>query len=193
MIYCFVIITPTVAYANSGIPIVTSSLWGLFICFIPIVVIEIYYLHKKWLMSFKQLAKIVFIANLISTIIGFGLSLVVFSRLASGGHNITLRANVTPFHKVLAVLLEWGQAGGYWPTGAEKIWAVGMAIVLCFLPAFVVSWLSEYLIYFYSIKSLSRDRIRRDILIANLWSYLFLLLYAIYHVITYRFTPERYL
>ncbi len=190
LICIFITMTPATAYADSGAPIVTRSLFGLFICLIPIILIESFYLGRKWGRSFQQIIKAVFIANLISTILGFLVSAVILNVLKSKIDDIVLQARVTPFHKVLAVLLSWGEAGGYWPAGQEKIWTVGIAIVICFLPSFILSWLSECPLFFLSMKGLSHRQIRRDILVANLWSYLFLIAYAIYYVVTYRFVPN---
>lgn len=164
-------------YANAGIPMLVIMMPGFILMFIPIVILESFYLTHKFKIKVKKSFKVVTLSNLVSTIIGIPLSwiILVMLQLLLGGGGVLYDLN-TVFGKFLAVTV---QAPWMLPINKGEGWMILIAAFFLLFIFFFVSWMSEFYITKYLLRNdgFKRLFIRNVVLFANLFSYSFLVLY----------------
>jgi hypothetical protein len=128
--------------ADVGIPMLAVTWPGMLLALIPVVLIEAWVVKSRLRLKAKETVRVVFWANVLSTIIGIPLAwlvlLVLDMVVTSGGTAMGLD---TPWRRFLAVTV---QAPWLVPYSSELYWMVPSA-TLALLPAyFVASWAIEY-------------------------------------------------
>lgn len=161
-------LTPQVAFANAGVPMIFLVMPAFAIAIIPIVIIESVYLAKALHISGRVAGKTATISNLVSTLVGIPLTwilLVVVQLLTGGDKAYGLNSTLD---KILAVT--W-QAPWLIPYESDLHWMVPVAGLVLLIPFFFVSWWSEYLVSKRLIEAHKGATMKRAIRNANLITY----------------------
>ncbi len=144
------------AYANAALPLVFLSLPGMALALAPVIAMESYVLMKILGLSMGSVLSVVFVANVVSTIVGLPVTWLILLPLAK-----------LPEHQIPGVL--W-----FMPLyGVEKYpkdWMVPSASFLLLIPYFFVSWFIEYRIAMRMLVGFEPN-LSYGILIGNLVSY----------------------
>lgn len=171
----FILLVPTLAHANAGLPMI-GFIWPLlWIGFIPIVLIE-WLVMKKMLtnISRKNLLLTVTFSNLVSTFIGIPIVWVILAilQMVSPGGGGTY-PNLSHFWQlVLSVTV---QAPWLLPYGQYYFWMVPTAFTLLMIPFFFMSyWIEGGITLKFLSQNQSYQTIKSSVWKANLYSYLFL-------------------
>jgi len=173
----FLLVSPNVAHADAGIPMLPVAYPVIVVFLLPVIAIEAVYIRMRlrtdWGATIRATAK----ANLVTMLLGFPLAWLVFlfleivlyaALLFSGIENHihwTLGRSVTDFLVVLT--------SAAWMGPVEEKWAVPVAFVVLLIPSFVFSgYLESRLV---SKSGLGYQRLcRRAVWEANTLSYIFL-------------------
>lgn len=159
------------AYANIGVPMIFITLPGMFLGFIPIVLVESTVLLKKLKIGFKRSFKTSLVSNGISTLVGIPVTwliLVILQMVTGGGGAYGLS---TPLKKFLAVT--W-QSPWLIPYESEMGWMIPSAFLFLLIPFFFASFFIEYQLIKRMLTSMDAKRVRESVFFANLISYLLL-------------------
>jgi hypothetical protein len=136
----FALVRP--AEADVGIPMLTVTWPGMLLALAPVVLIEAWIVRSRLRLETRESLRVVFLANLASTIIGIPVAwlvLVFLEMVATGGG--TAMGLDTPWRRFLAVTI---QAPWLIPYKSDLYWMVPAA-TLALLPAyFLASWGIEY-------------------------------------------------
>jgi len=173
----FLLLSPNVAHADAGIPMLPVAYPVIVVFLLPVIAIEAVYIRMRlrtdWGATIRATAK----ANLVTMLLGFPLAWLVFlfleivlyaALLFSGIENHihwTLGRSVTDFLVVLT--------SAAWMGPVEEKWAIPVAFVVLLVPSFVFSgYLESRLV---SKCGLGYQRLcRRAVWEANTLSYIFL-------------------
>ncbi len=145
------------AYANAALPLVFLSLPGMALALVPVIAMESYVLMKILGLSMGSGLSVVFVANVVSTIVGLPVTWLLLLPLAK-----------LPEHEIPGVL--W-----FMPLyGVEKYpkdWMVPAASLLLLIPYFFVSWFFEYRIAMHMLDGFEPQNLCYGVLVGNLVSY----------------------
>lgn len=156
ILFCIIFLYSSPAYANAALPLVFLSLPGMALALVPVIAMESYVLMKILGLSVGSGLSVVFVANIVSTIVGLPVTWLLLLPLAK-----------LPQHEIPGVL--W-----FMPLyGVEKYpkdWMVPAASLLLLIPYFFVSWLIEYRIAMRMLVGFEPN-VSYGVLIGNLVSY----------------------
>lgn len=174
-------LTPQVAFANAGVPMIFLVMPAFAIAIVPIVIIESVYLAKKLKISGRVAGKTATISNLVSTLVGIPLTwiLLVVIQLLTGGDKAY--GLISILDKILAVT--W-QAPWLIPYESDLHWMVPVAGLVLLVPFFFVSWWSEYLVSKKLLKETEAVTTNRAVRNANLITYGLLIIWPLVMLIT---------
>lgn len=171
----FILLAPTMAHANAGLPMLAFIWPFLWIGFIPIVLIE-WMIMKKMLpdISQKSLLKTITISNIFSTFVSIPvvwIFLVIAQMLSPGGGGTY--PHLSHFWKLfLSVTV---QAPWLLPYEQYFFWMIPTAFTLLMIPFFFMSyWVEGWMTLKLLPQNHSRQVIKSSVWKANLYSYLFL-------------------
>ena len=170
------LITPNIAFANAGVPMIFLIMPAFAMSLAPIIIIEAIYLIKKLHLPKITAAKTTIISNLVSTIVGIPITwliLVIIQMLTGGGSAYGIN---TLFTKVLAVT--W-QAPWLLPYEPELKWMVPVAGLVLLIPFFFASWWSEYFVTKKIHKDIEASILKTCVRNANVITYSLLSLWPI--------------
>ena len=170
------LVTPNIAFANAGVPMIFLVMPVFALSLVPIIIIEAIYLEKKLQLPGITAAKTTTISNLVSTIIGIPLTwllLVIIQMVTGGGSAYGIN---TMFTKLLAVT--W-QAPWLAPYEPELNWMVPVAGLVLLIPFFFASWWSEYFVTKKIHKDIEESTVKRHVRNANIITYSLLSLWPI--------------
>lgn len=169
-------VTPSVAYANAGVPMLFLAMPVLLMSLVPIIAIETIYISNSLKLSFRKALKTVSIANVVSTIVGIPLTwiLLVLVQMSTGGGSAYGTSSI--MSKILAVT--W-QAPWLIPYENELDWMIPMAGLVLLVPFFFASWWSEYIVTKKIIQTQPSEIIKNKVRNANLITYSLLLAWPI--------------
>lgn len=163
-VFGVVLVLPSAAYANAGVPVIGTTVSTMIMLLIPIILIEAAILRKYLDIGYKKAIKPSMCANVLSTIAGLPMAFVF--TLALGEATQTSEWIVT-----------------------EDISAAFLAIALQLLVAFFVSVYLEYLVVGKAFKQIEKVKIKQAVWRANEVTYsafiLFFLL-PIFAMMSYR-------
>jgi hypothetical protein len=169
--------TPTIAWANVGLPMIFLTLPSMTLALPVVAAIEALILSKKLGLRFRSALWAAIRVNLFSTLIGVPLTwfLLVALQLISGGgrpHGIA-----TPLQKFLAAT--W-QSPWLIPYEQQFWWMVPAALTFLLVPFFFASWQSEYLLLRRMFGAESRQAVKSACFQANLLTYILFLLFPLF-------------
>lgn len=162
------LVAPSIAYANIGVPMLLVTLPGMLIALVPIIAVESYVISKQLSLALGRAVKTCSIANLASTLVGIPVAwfVLVVIQIATGGgsaHGID-----TPLEKFLAVT--W-QAPWLIPYEPELYWMIPAATLTLLVPFFFASWFIEYRVSKRFLKENDASLVNKAVRDANLLSY----------------------
>jgi hypothetical protein len=164
---------------DAGLPLITLNLFAVILFLIPVIIVEAL-LYKKWLRlatwpAFKSSG----LSNIVSTIAGYAIIIVVGSLLGLGFSGFHLQHWYSPLEGLIARLddVSWMQIASH------AHFLIPAITLLTLLPFFIVSYLIEYLV----VRAMLRPsapapsdtpsrRLRRAVRNANLVTYLVMLI-----------------
>jgi hypothetical protein len=164
-----VVMVPSVALANAGVPMIAIVYPGMGIALLPVIILEVMVLRRLLDTAPGRTAVTVTVSNLVSTVLGVPLTwvaLVLLQALTGGGG--AGPSFDTLLGKILAVT--W-QAPWMMPYEADMYWMMPVAALVLLVPFFCVSWLIEYHVSRLILRTIDRVELRRAVLKANLVSY----------------------
>jgi hypothetical protein len=164
-----VVMVPSVALANAGVPMIAIVYPGMGIALLPVIILEVMVLRRLLDTAPGRTAVTVTVSNLVSTVLGVPLTwvaLVLLQALTGGGG--AGPSFDTLLGKILAVT--W-QAPWMMPYEADMYWMMPVAALVLLVPFFFVSWLIEYHVSRLILRTIDRVELRRAVLKANLVSY----------------------
>ena len=182
------LLLPVQASADAGVPMIFLSFPLMLISLIPIIFIESYIYTKTTSSPFKRSIAASATANSISTIAGFPLAwgLLFGLELLTTGGSCGPGFDTVP-KSILTAILE---SAWLCPWEDQLYWLIPIAFINSLIVAFFISVLIEYFILKKFMKDTDRKVVKKATYIANISSYLLLILmglgYLIYSVITYR-------
>jgi len=148
-----VILSPSLCFADMGIPMLFIGFPMILLCLIPIIAIETIVFNDKLRTNYVKTLKAVGLANVITTIIGYPFSwaLLLGLQLLTRG-NSSVFGTETLWRKVASVTL-----GAAWlsPSENDQYWMVPVAGMVGLIPAFFISVYLEYFVvlqFFYENK-----------------------------------------
>jgi len=155
---------PSIANADTGVPIIFVTLPAMVIALVPIVIIEAYVMARHLKLSFKRILKAAIWGNILSTIAGIPIAwgiLVAIEIFTGGDLN-------SPIRKFLAVTLQ-----APWPIPYESYlyWMISAAKLVLLVPFFFVSWWIENKVEKRILKDVQRAQLNIAVRNANLASY----------------------
>lgn len=181
----FLMLTPSFAFANMGIPMIFLTLPGMIIGLIPIIAFETWVAIKSLNTKVKETIITVTLANLLSTLIG--------TPLVWGIHLLICGAITYPiavfFPKTLNTLPEFF-LGLYsmticapWLGGHKNptitILLVSGAALFLLIPFFYISWWSEYQVWKRFFGNLEAKLVLSTCRKANIYSYFMLAVFVL--------------
>ena len=156
------------------------TLPGMLIALVPVVLVEAFVLSRRLNLTFAHVVKPVAYANVFSTLIGVPLTWVVLAALEMGTGGGSFDGFETTRQKFLAVTWQAPWLMSHDAHDYELRWMMPVAMLVLLVPFFFASWLTEYWIMVLYVKSISRRQLNRGMLVANLASYVLLLLYVVF-------------
>lgn len=164
-----------IAQADIGVPMLFVTLPAMMISLVPIIAVEAFILSRRLHLALRQTWKPVAAANIFSTLVGVPLTwlaLALLEAFTGGGQAYGI---ATAREKFLAVT--W-QAPWLIPYDSDLHWMVPTAMLVLLVPFFFVSWLSEYQVARRMLPDVAPYQVNRGMLIANLASYVLLLVWV---------------
>ncbi|QHI68672.1 hypothetical protein [Tichowtungia aerotolerans] len=152
--------------ANAGVPMIALEMPLMLIALIPVIVVELFVAKRLCGLSWKRITLGVSAANIVSTLIGVPLSwglMLGLQLLTTGGGGYS-----GPLAMLVAVTV---QAAWLLPYEEHLNWMVPTAMMVLFIPAFLISVWSERLLCQLFWKDTERTVIKRAVWIFNLVSY----------------------
>jgi hypothetical protein len=162
---------PDCAFADTGVPMIFLGFPLMLVAFLPVCLLEIWYFKHALKVKTKPLVAPIFLANLMSTLIGYPLSwalLLGLNLVTTGGRSVGLS---TLWTKIAAVTL---QAAWLIPYEQHLNWMIPVAGMVGLIPAFFLSVWIEFLIlrqFSFGVVQIQK----KDVWWANVVSYAFLL------------------
>jgi hypothetical protein len=167
-----VALTPAIAAANIGLPMVAVFLPPAWLALIPIIVMESAYGIYRFRTSAERTWAGVTTANCISTLVGLS---VTWALLALG--QALLFARFPEFAMAMPLSLLTIVGAPWLGPGAEQSpWMVPLATIVLLIPFYTMSVACEYVVVRRFLPDLSSRTVRSWMLQANVVSYAFLLL-----------------
>ncbi|MFA5320162.1 MAG: hypothetical protein WC418_03155 [Candidatus Omnitrophota bacterium] len=164
----FLLSFPLYSYANAGLPIIFITFPYMLLAFIPIFLIEGVVYKKRLNMSYGSSFSVSFLANLLSTLIGFPLawllSLVVEILLSLSQQGATGTVS-----KVLLTVL--GPAWLAPPIETADQWYVPIAAFFGLIPAYFVSVWMELFVARRCFDKVDIKEVKKAVRAANLLTY----------------------
>ena len=159
---------PTLAHANTGVPMIFLTCPAMLVGLVPIIVIEAYVLSMRLGLSLGAAAKVASVTNAASTLIGIPVAwiLLVLLQMFTGGGNAY--GIETAWKKFLAVT--W-QAPWLVPYEEDLGWMVPSAGLTLLVPFFFASWFIEYHVAKLFLGGLGQQSVKDSLLLANLATY----------------------
>ncbi|OGF46446.1 MAG: hypothetical protein A2231_12790 [Candidatus Firestonebacteria bacterium RIFOXYA2_FULL_40_8] len=169
----FLLLDPTLAHADVGVPMIFLTFPAMLIALIPVIIIEAIVFTKILKIKFRATVLPSAFANIVSTIIGIPLSwlLMVEIQMNSGGGGAY--GLYTIWRKVISVT--W-QAAWLIPYEGDLWWMVPIAAAVGLIPAYFLSILIEYFIVKMFFKKKNKVKVKQSIVKGNLLTYGLLLL-----------------
>jgi hypothetical protein len=163
-----VLLVPSIAYANAGVPMLFLAMPAFLISLVPIIAIETLYISKGMKLPIRQSLKTVSISNVASTALGipFTWFTLVLAQMVTGGGGAYGIDSV--MGKVLAVT--W-QAPWLIPYEEDLNWMIPVAGLVLLIPFFFASWWSEYFVSKKLNETLPPTVLRIKVRNANLITY----------------------
>ena len=175
------LLLPTKASADIGVPMIFITVPGMLVGLIPIILIECFVMSKQLAITLKSSLKASLWGNVVSTVIGIPITwvaLVVIQICTGGGQAYGLNSPLTKF---LAVT--W-QAPWLIPYDPDTNWMVPAATLYLLIPFFFVSWWIEYRVEKRLLKEIDPTKLSIAVRNANLVSYSLLFLIVLGWLIT---------
>lgn len=171
-VFATMLVTPYVAFANAGVPMLALAWPAQWLALIPIVLLECAVSSQSIQVPFRQLIWPVGKANLVSTLVGIPLAwAVMLIPLFGVGLGLSLMPESAEMPTYLEyVLLPLTAA---W-VGGESIWQIYFAFVILTVPFCVISIFIEERILRRSFPKQDHAAIHAFTVRANVWSYVLL-------------------
>lgn len=176
----FLLISPSVALANAGVPMIFLSFPVMLFALIPIILIEARVLKKILEITYKKAIVPSGVVNLVTTIIGFPLSwglLLGLELLTTSGSCGPGFSNIGT--SIVTVIIE---SAWICPWENYLYWLIPVAFIISLIVAFFVSVLVEYLILKKIFKDFDKQKIKKGVWIANFVSYSFLVILSLIYL-----------
>lgn len=160
-----VLLFPSLAYADAALPLIFLTLPGMALALVPVIAVESYVLFTVvglfpyGFCSGNCSWVVIFVANVVSTLIGIPVTWLLLGPLAK-----------FPQHRIPGVLWFMPLDGVKYP----KDWMVPAACLLLLVPYFFVSWFIEYKVAIHMREWLDPQKVVYGMFVANLVSYLML-------------------
>lgn len=141
------LLTPCVANADAGVPLLPFAYPVILVFLIPVIAIEGIYLRARLNTGWRATLFAATKANLITMLIGYPLAWLLFLALELafwGGLTVTKigdRLHWAPGHAVVKLLIVATSAA--WMGPIEERWAVPFAYVILLIPSFILSGFVE--------------------------------------------------
>ena len=168
-----ILLLPSYAYADVGIPMIFLSLYGMAIALIPVILIESLTYCKSLHVPFKRTIIPSLTANLLSTFVGFPLAWIMQFAIEfiipRGGNAHGLE---TFWQKVYAVTI---QSAWLIPYEGDLDWMIPIAAMVGLVPAFFITIYIELPILKRYLKESDSKLIKRSVWLGNILSYGFLI------------------
>ncbi|NNE63070.1 MAG: hypothetical protein HKN34_03215 [Gammaproteobacteria bacterium] len=183
----FVLLTPGLAQANAGVPMLFLVMPAFAIALVPIILVEGFYLSKKLVITPSQTAKTVTLSNLASTVVGIPLTwlILVAVQISTGGGSAY--GLDTLIGKILAVT--W-QAPWLIPYEQDLGWMIPVAGIVLLVPFFFASWWVEFFVSKKLLKEISTEMLKPAVRNANLISYCLLVIWPLVMLLLNHGTSE---
>ena len=171
-------LTPALLLANAGLPMIVISYPIMLAALLPVVFIEGFAISKVTKLTFKESVGPVFVANLVTTVVGFPISwglLLGFELLTTGGScgpgfdNLGLG--------ILTVILESAWLCPW--NDVNYKWIVPLALIISLVVAFFVSVIVEQFLLLKLIDGTEKKKLKKGVWIANSVSYMLLAFYVV--------------
>ncbi|OGF44915.1 MAG: hypothetical protein A2452_03650 [Candidatus Firestonebacteria bacterium RIFOXYC2_FULL_39_67] len=178
---------PSFAHADVGVPMIFLTLPAMIIALIPIIIIEAFIFTKMLKVDFKTAYLPSTVANAVSTIIGIPLSwalMLAFEILFDGGKAYGL---LTIGKKVIAVTL---QSAWLVPYEGDLWWMAPIAAAVGLIPSYFISVFIENWIVKTYFKDKDKKDIKKAVIKANLVTYGILLLVCA-GILAYQFAVHK--
>ncbi len=173
----FLLIIPTEAHANVGLPMIVV-IWPLFwVAIIPIILIEWFVMKRRLLaIPSKKLLSAASLSNVLSTLFGIPIvwAVLFFLEVCSPGGGGTYPGLSFPLQMILSVTV---QAPWLVPYETQLYWMIPAAFLFLLIPFYFVSaWLESWITIIYLRKNYGEHvgSVKQAVWKANLYSYLFL-------------------
>jgi len=179
-ISAFLLIVPSIASADAGVPMIFLTFPAMLFALIPIILIEAVIISKFLKIGFKKTVVPSGIANIATTILGFPLSwglLLCLELLTTGGGCGPGFANLGK--SVITVIVE---SAWICPWEDQLFWLIPVAAIICFIVAFFVSVFFEYLILKRIFKNFDKLLVKKTVWIVNLTSYALLIILSLVYL-----------
>jgi|EPASupsiteSAE347_1022098.scaffolds.fasta_scaffold43824_1 hypothetical protein len=166
----FMVSFPLYSYANAGLPMIFITFPYMLLAFIPIFLIEGVVYEKRLNMSYGSSFSVSFLANLLSTLIGFPLawllSLVVEILLAL---SLSQQGPTGTVSKILLTVL--GPAWLAPPIETADQWYVSIAAFFGLIPAYFISVWMELFVARRCFDEVDIKEVKKAVRAANLLTY----------------------
>jgi hypothetical protein len=173
-----VLLVPSVAYANMGLPMIAIMYPAMGILLVPVIVLEVLVLRRLLSTPVRRTWAMVTVSNLVSTGVGIPLTWValVAIQFVTGGTGWSPVLDVPILGTLLSVtwLAPWMM-----PSGADEHWMIPLASLALLVPFFFASWLIEYVVSLMFMRDMEAGLLKRAVFVANLVSYALLVSVAL--------------
>ncbi|MBY0555262.1 hypothetical protein K2P97_12085 [bacterium] len=170
---------PSVVNADAGVPMVFLGLYFSLFLFVPVCLLEIFFLKIKMKVDYKKIVLPVVKSNFVSTIIGYPLSWIVLLvvQLVTVGGNVVMMSDTWSVFKSVVLQAAW-----LVPFEDKLQWMIPAAGLVGLIPAFFISvWLEYYILKDVVIGHIKFKR--TDIQNANLISYMLLFIILLFKLL----------
>lgn len=169
-VFLSVLLVPSIACANAGLPMIAIMYPGMGILLVPVIVLEVLVLRRLLDTPVRRTSAMVAVSNLVSTGVGVPLTwaALVGVQFVTGGGGWSPLLDVPFLGKLLGVtwLAPWMM-----PWGTDEHWMIPLAALMLLVPFFFASWLIEYVVSVMFMRDIEAARLKRAVLVANLVSY----------------------
>ena len=166
---CGLACSPVCLYGDVGLPML-AFLWPwAWVLFLPIVVVEAYAARRRLSNSWRQALKLSFLANLCSTALGIPVTWLLLLAIALLGCPLI---HIGVPEKIVVILLAPVALAWLPPSVEQHQWWIPFAALVLCIPFFFMSVYIEYLIATHVQKDELRSRLRSWSWLANLASYI---------------------
>lgn len=179
---------PGTASADIGIPMIAPALPLMFVCLIPVILIEAIVLVRRLGVAFPLAFRSVSVANLVSMLVGVPLTWIFLVILAMGtGADGSPNLEVSIWlENLLSVTWSAPWLGGL---GETQNWMIPVAMLVLLVPFFFASWLIEKTIIARMV-DFDRRKVSRACLIGNAITYTLMAAFVIFLWLLYYYTEQ---